>query len=503
MLNKRRRIKKTGHGGRTGVRGFSTKQTPIVGDDGVIDEIISHTQTQRNPHPDHPGDHEPRPAGFAARHIHKRRRRDSGPEVGQLQFTSKTPPPTENAHQEGPHQTFTGLRLTSTSPPLTRPTNQISFVMDTYNDIDDEGDELLEPATEIPQLAQPRLGYMSRFKKNEKRSVKNSRSKEGEWEDEMDDQEEEGGERVARVGYTKKIPGFWAPPVMPEGGQIYGDPIHHDEEDRGQERQRDEDEIMNDPQEYNESTDTIARGIEAGHNIVEDRTPLFLPHEENIDSTIAPSNTVTGPSYQPSMLPTARNQGSAMSGAQLCDDLLLRTSIMQIPIISGGKSAREVKREERAKRILRRNDHAHDEDRDREQNSADAHHVTGEETDLRDVIQIEPGREMAVSPSIPTAKERENFDQTNERGKGKEKEIESGAEAYRPRSSQIRRRQEFGLTEPGPHTQSTDGGPVWEASAFDATALGTSYTFITTLYAHGLRQVLIWISPWAEYRSYP
>ena len=498
LLVKRRRIRSTGANGRT--RGFHNYQTPIVGDDGVVDDIMPPTQTQRDsnhtPDPIDPDQEEPRHLGFAARHRRIQRSRpdhqSATGRVGRLRFTTQA-----RAQGSGSDHSLqsdsAGLKFTLRSPPRTDTTAHVSFVNDTY---EDEQEEYVQPAPDIPELARPRVGYISRFRTHKRARSENEEvdeleddyGEEDEQEEERENHERAGRAREERRGFIRKVKGFRAPPADKNGGLIYGDPIQedHNEEDRQEEDIDHPDDLRHNTEQAHDHQD-VSSGA-AGTDKTR-RAPLFLTGGDNLESTT--SNTVSGLSHE---LATGRNQstaaptntntgtgtgkgsGSGLSGAQLCDNLLTRTALLAFPVLPT-KSAREAKRDERAKRIMRKHDHqevgaagtngATNSHRARMEPSA-AIRGKGKERQEEIREETEMGDEIvAYQPIHSQIKARRRIE-----------EDQDGEGGYQPRSSQIRRREGFGLVEPGHNTnldtQSTQAGPIWESSAFDQTSLGKS-----------------------------
>ena len=205
---------------------------------------------------------------------------------------------------------------------------------------------------------------------------------------------------------------------------------------------------------------------------------------ENKDPDTTISNTTGGPSDDRNM---GTSHGTCMSGAQLCNDILSRASLLSIPTISA-KSTREAKRDERAKRIIRRHDR---EDglpmtaldptsnvscstRDGDQSGVSK----GKEKEIQGEREQDEGHAaggmelgdeilayQGISSQIRARRQIEaDFDEDQD------------GEGYQPRSSQIKRREGFGLVDPNHHGEtqsSTQAALVWESTLHPA-SLGTS-----------------------------
>lgn len=481
-----------------------------MGDDGVVDDIVPPTQTQRDPnHTPDPIDQdqdqdqdEQRHLGFAARHRRIKRSRTThrleAGRIGQLQFTTQAHAHTqaqESTSELNQQPNSNGLYFTSRSPPRASTTGQVSFVDDTY---EDEQEDYVQPAPDIPELAlaQPRVGYISRFKTHKRARVENDEVDElqDDYDDDDDEQDQRHKEESAsrareeRRGFIRKVKGFRAPPAEEGGGLVYGDPIQEDHND-GTTSHDQEDERIDHPDDVHQSNDQTDphQGVAGGAigAAKKRKTPLFLTGGENLDSTT--SNTVSGLSHehatgrnQSTAAPTNTHTGSGLSGAQLCDDLLTRTSLLSIPILPA-KSVREARRDERAKRIMRKHDR-HETDPGGADHPSNSHRARaepspsaatkgkGKEGQEETEEDAEIGDEIkAYQPIYSQIKARRRIEE-------EEDEEANGGQGYQPRSSQIRRREGFGLVDPEHShvTQSTQAGPVWESSTFDQTSLGNS-----------------------------
>lgn len=394
-----KRARKTGGGNATAWVDYD--QTPIMGDDGQLDPIMPPTQTQREAS---------QLAGFGARHAKQKKRivkRFVEPRPN-LPFTSVSPRPEDEDQDEEdlPQSTArTGLAFTTRQPRTMAVHTSVthSNIDHDVNDPEDADEKPVHPAPQVLQLAQPRVGFRNRIKNRERlREADGDEIALGtpgaEAEDDIVDEQEQPGAAQPAQGFARKVPGFWAPPLSQEdawalvGGQDQLRPPH--------------------PPSPPPTTSAPEAGPSMGKTSMtqqvpqglqrrEDQAPLFLPHSEE-----SPAVTGTGTGSGPTQRPL-----KGMSGAQLCDDLLLRNSLLNLPIIPSAKTARSAKRDEMANRVANKG-------------SASAH-----------------GQKETQAP----------YQQEKREGEALFLELDDEIEqpddgpAYEPTSSQVRRRARFGM----------------------------------------------------------
>ena len=101
---------------------------------------------------------------------------------------------------------------------------QPSYVNDTY---EDREEDLVDPAADIPELAQPRVGFIRRFETNQNRArapveeEEEEEEEEDELRNEPDEVDERNGAqrgREKKVGFIRKVKGVSAPPLEEDGG---------------------------------------------------------------------------------------------------------------------------------------------------------------------------------------------------------------------------------------------------------------------------------------------
>lgn len=318
LLRPQKRIRRSKSGSRDNLWGG---QTQIRGDDGEPDPIIPPTQTQRVSSNGTSG-----LGGVCTRErVRQPTKRITGP---RLRFTSTSPRPDVRL---GNAQ----LRFTSRAPPPPRGQPTSSIVRDTY----DTSDVMPpRPAEEISGLAQPKVGQgvINRFRHNQSHSpIENGGG-------DLDQTTEERLEPPAhersggKHGFVRKVPGFWAPPTAQQDEWVLrGSPLaNHD--------------VLN-PTPFSPTTNLPGPALKDGPGEgKQGPTPLFLSHDEVLATSLSQCQTnqaSTANLDQPS---------NRMSGAELCNDLLHRVALKELPILPHAKSSREAKRDEMAKRVAQK-----------------------------------------------------------------------------------------------------------------------------------------------------